>query len=117
MVPNWVLASWSLFVSIQLGATPPMLIGYRVLELNPMGFRSQGIYSSHLAIHRILVKSGTLHSIVTTFLLGYRRRVQGLSLLRRLATSTCVLRLLSTLPGCDLLNYSGTVPNTGHRAG
>jgi hypothetical protein len=49
------------------------------------------MYSSHLAIHRIVVETGTLHSIMIAFLL---------SLLRRLAPSACVLRVLSTLPGC-----------------
>ena len=48
-----------------------MLIGYRALGLNSLGFRLQGVYSPHLAIHRIFVESGTLHNIMTAFLLVY----------------------------------------------
>ena len=66
-VHNWLVATWSLSIATQLGAT--LLIGYRVwmsIQWNPTGTQT-----SHRAVLWTLVESGALYTVTTAFLLGF----------------------------------------------
>jgi hypothetical protein len=66
-VHNWLLATWSLSIATQFGAT--VLIGYRFWKT--IRWTSKGIRASRLSVLWILVESGALYSVTTIFLLGF----------------------------------------------
>jgi len=66
-VHNLLLATWTLSVATQFGAT--VLIGYRILKA--IRWSSKGIRASRLSVLWIVVESGALYSVTTIFLLGF----------------------------------------------
>jgi hypothetical protein len=68
-VLDWLLATWSLSIATQLGAT--LLIGYRFWKSIRWNSTLKGIRKSRLDILWILVESGALYSITMIFLLGF----------------------------------------------
>jgi len=66
-VHNWLIASWSLSIATQFGAT--LMIGYRFWKAVKWNMNS--IRESRLAVLWILVESGALYSVTTIFLLGF----------------------------------------------
>ncbi|KAI0261123.1 hypothetical protein BC834DRAFT_972910 [Gloeopeniophorella convolvens] len=70
-VHNWLIATWSLSIATQFGAT--LLIGYRFWRSIQWNARStsRGIRASRLSLLWILVESGALYSVTTIFLLGF----------------------------------------------
>ncbi|KAH9168666.1 hypothetical protein EDB89DRAFT_1569259 [Lactarius sanguifluus] len=67
-IHNWLVATWALSIATQLGAT--LLIGYRFWKSIQWN-NSKGHRASRLSILWILVESGALYSVTTTFLLGF----------------------------------------------
>ncbi|KAI0286334.1 hypothetical protein BC826DRAFT_94071 [Russula brevipes] len=66
-VHNLLLATWTLSVATQFGAT--VLIGYRIWRA--IRWSSKGIRASRLSVLWIVVESGALYSVTTIFLLGF----------------------------------------------
>ncbi|KAI0261129.1 hypothetical protein BC834DRAFT_1034999 [Gloeopeniophorella convolvens] len=66
-VHPWLLATWSLSIATQFGAT--LLIGYRFWRSIQWNLR--GIRASRLTVLWTLVESGALYSVTTIFLLGF----------------------------------------------
>ncbi|KAH9050351.1 hypothetical protein EDB83DRAFT_2522501 [Lactarius deliciosus] len=67
-VHSWLIATWALSIATQLGAT--LLISYRIWR-SIRSNSSKGLRASRLSVLWILVESGALYSVTTTFLLGF----------------------------------------------
>ncbi|KAH8987460.1 hypothetical protein EDB92DRAFT_1128834 [Lactarius akahatsu] len=67
-VHSWLIATWALSIATQLGAT--LLISYRIWKSIQWN-SSKGLRASRLSVLWILVESGALYSVTTTFLLGF----------------------------------------------
>ncbi|KAI9434588.1 hypothetical protein H4582DRAFT_2175182 [Lactarius indigo] len=74
---DWPYATWAFSLATQLGAT--LLIGYQFWK--SIQRDSMRLGASHLSIFWILVESGALYSVTTTFLLGFSSKSTNTSAL------------------------------------
>jgi hypothetical protein len=116
-VHNWLLATWSLSIATQFGAT--LLIGYRFWRSIKWG--STGTRASRLAIFWILVESGALYSVTTIFLLGFSAANTGAlfaAALGQISVRFPHLNLARSLSAIfSYVRFTGAGPDTDSRAG